>query len=139
MSCQYQGYEFGAGYLDSLCIDGFLWDADSGDFEDGFMFGGDCACPRCNTKLYLEQARKAASEGGCGCSMGRPWCAAVQWEGALRVAFLQNQAETQQFLAKCVPFLTDDWPDRHAVYGRGVPWDGTVERKWPWSVEGLPQ
>lgn len=31
MSCGYQGYEFGAHYLDSICSDGYLWDADSGD------------------------------------------------------------------------------------------------------------
>lgn len=28
MTCNYQGYEFGAGYLDSYCVDGRLYDAD---------------------------------------------------------------------------------------------------------------
>lgn len=26
MSCGYQGYEFGAHYLDSICCDGYLWE-----------------------------------------------------------------------------------------------------------------
>lgn len=40
MSCGYQGYEFGAHYPDSICCDGYLWDADSGD-EMGMDNGGD--------------------------------------------------------------------------------------------------
>ena len=32
--CDYQGHEFGASYLDSICIDGFLWDADACDTYD---------------------------------------------------------------------------------------------------------
>ena len=30
-ACQYQGYEFGATYPDSMCIDGQLYDADDCD------------------------------------------------------------------------------------------------------------
>ena len=29
--CEYQGHELGAAYLDSCCIDGYLWDADSSE------------------------------------------------------------------------------------------------------------
>jgi len=54
--CEYTGYEFGATYPDSVCIDGFLWDADSGysDGEDGwnFTFGGDLPCPKCNMQEH---------------------------------------------------------------------------------------
>lgn len=47
LGCDYEGYEFGAHYLDSVCIDGYLWDADK--FEDGHFYGeGDLPCPQCN-------------------------------------------------------------------------------------------
>lgn len=44
---------FGAKYPDARCIDGFLWDLDSGD---GYSFtnGGDDPCPFCNTKEYIK-------------------------------------------------------------------------------------
>lgn len=57
--CDYQGKEFGAHYLDSICIDGYLWDADSGDPSDdgeGWCYsnGGDIPCPKCNTEEHAE-------------------------------------------------------------------------------------
>lgn len=51
--CDYQGSHFGAFYDDACCIDGYLWDLDSGD--NGMMdSGGDIPCPQCNTKEYVE-------------------------------------------------------------------------------------
>jgi len=57
--CDYQGYEFGASYyLDSICIDGFLWDADACDTDDNgdlfFYNGGEIPCPQCNRDAYLD-------------------------------------------------------------------------------------
>lgn len=50
--CDYQGHEFGAKeYPDSVCIDGFLWDADSGESCEGgwkYTHGGEIRCPKCN-------------------------------------------------------------------------------------------
>lgn len=47
--CGYTGYEFGAGYPDSTCIDGYLWDLDSCDEPGGGLtVGGDIHCPSCN-------------------------------------------------------------------------------------------
>lgn len=45
--CDYQGYEFGANYPDSVCIDGNLWDADSGNGDGYLTSGGDIPCPKC--------------------------------------------------------------------------------------------
>lgn len=48
--CDYQGYEFGAGYYpDSVCIDGRLFDADYCD-GDGNLYDDGCyiPCPICN-------------------------------------------------------------------------------------------
>lgn len=34
LGCDYYGNEFGAHYLDSTCIDGYLWDMDSGGIDE---------------------------------------------------------------------------------------------------------
>jgi hypothetical protein len=60
--CRYQGYEFGASYPDSVCIDGWLWDADSGEADPdggGWMYdhGGEdvgIPCPCCREKDAVE-------------------------------------------------------------------------------------
>lgn len=44
---------FGAKYPDARCIDGYLWDLDSGD-ENGLTHGGDDPCLFCNTEEYIE-------------------------------------------------------------------------------------
>ncbi len=60
--CEYQGREFGAGYLDSVCIAGYLWDADSGDTPGELTHGGDIPCPRGNhaewEDYYSDDTRK---------------------------------------------------------------------------------
>lgn len=50
--CDYQGTHFGAQYPDAACIDGYLWDLDSGDgsYLDS---GGDIPCPSCNQKEWV--------------------------------------------------------------------------------------
>lgn len=72
--CDYQGYEFGGGYLDSVCIDGKLWDADSCDEPGGPLYsGGDMACPQCNHEEWLEEKRELIEDEGYGaCSDGYP-------------------------------------------------------------------
>lgn len=60
-SCDYQGYEFGANYPDSVCVDGFLWDADSGySQDDGWVYtsGGDIPCPQCNPRAWRQWAKE---------------------------------------------------------------------------------
>lgn len=52
--CEYQGYEFGSeDYPDSVCIKGFLFDADSFDGTGYTVPSSDeepIACPKCNTQ-----------------------------------------------------------------------------------------
>lgn len=46
--CDYQGYEFGAAYPDSVCIDGSLHDADNCDEDGGIYLSDECIpCPIC--------------------------------------------------------------------------------------------
>lgn len=135
LGCDYQGHEFGASYLDSVCIDGWLWDADSCDEPGGPLFeGGEIPCPRCNTAAFLDAAKLDAKDGGCGTAQWHPWCAAVIWESAVAKALRENQAVATRWLAACAPFVTDDWPDRLAVYEGRAPWGDTVERQWPWAT-----
>lgn len=133
--CGYQGHEFGAHYPDSCCIEGYLWDADSCDEPGGALHsGGEWPCPACNTDAYLDAARDEAKDGGCGKSMGVPWCAALVWENHLLKARRENEAVTDAWLAKCRPFKTDDWPDRRAVYEYRASWEKTIARRWPWPL-----
>lgn len=62
--CDYQGYEFGAIYLDSVCIDGFLWDADSGNPGEPLEHGGEIPCPQCNHDPWLHDVCEGISEEG---------------------------------------------------------------------------
>ena len=65
MSCDYQGHEFGACYLDSVCIDGYLWDADSCDEPGGDLTnGGDIPCPQCNHDSWLLHVGDGIMEDG---------------------------------------------------------------------------
>lgn len=60
-SCNYQGFEFGANYPDSVCVEGYLWDADSGySQDDGWVYtsGGDIPCPGCNERTWLAWAKE---------------------------------------------------------------------------------
>lgn len=56
LGCGYQGHEFGSrAYPDSVCIDGYLWDADSCEEPGGLLFfGGDIPCPKCNATEHAD-------------------------------------------------------------------------------------
>lgn len=62
--CDYQGYEFGACYLDSVCINGYLWDADSGEPGEALEVGGEIPCPMCNHDEFLEYHEEQLIEQG---------------------------------------------------------------------------
>ncbi|XDF79236.1 hypothetical protein AAFX60_018940 [Aliivibrio fischeri] len=66
--CDYQGYEFGAPYPDGQCVDGFMWDLDSGGTdEDGNSYldeGGYIPCPRCNQKARVKYLSDEIEEQG---------------------------------------------------------------------------
>ncbi|EMY6817431.1 hypothetical protein ABCL21_004449 [Vibrio parahaemolyticus] len=73
--CDYQGYDFGAHYPDSCCIDGYLWDLDSGGRdENGDTYldsGGDIPCPKCNLKQRIKYLSEEINEDGY-CSLDHP-------------------------------------------------------------------
>jgi len=54
LGCDYEAPTFGAHYPDGTCIDGHMWDLDSGDSVNGLTSGGDVPCPWCNTRKCLD-------------------------------------------------------------------------------------
>ena len=54
--CDYQGYEFGAGvYPDSVCMKGYLHDADDCDDKGAIYLHPDevhIPCPKCNKQEH---------------------------------------------------------------------------------------
>jgi hypothetical protein len=119
--CSYTGRHFGASYEDGCCIDGYLWDLDSGD-EDGLTSGGDIACPSCNTAAYLDDAKEEADSTCWGSSQGVRYCGAMIIEGALRTAERENPQAARGWIAENPQVASWDWPDRAAVLeGRASP------------------
>ncbi|QQO38315.1 hypothetical protein [Vibrio phage vB_VpaS_VP-RY-9] len=63
LGCGEQFEFFGAWYPDGVCIDGYMWDLDSG--EDGNLtHGGDDPCPLCNTRRYYKDLEDEIGEAG---------------------------------------------------------------------------
>ena len=52
--CGIEFPHFGANYPDARCIDGYLWDLDSGGPGEPLTIGGDDPCPVCNKEEWLE-------------------------------------------------------------------------------------
>jgi hypothetical protein len=53
LGCRYQGFEFGAGYVDSVCIKGQLFDADNCDDKGNLYEPMDyIPCPICRPGQY---------------------------------------------------------------------------------------
>lgn len=57
--CEYEGYDFGASYLDSRCFGGRLYDMDNCD-DEGNIFEpiAYIPCPKCNKRWYPLAAQK---------------------------------------------------------------------------------
>ncbi|CAH0528293.1 hypothetical protein CTH30272_01968 [Allocatenococcus thiocycli] len=57
LGCGYVGHEFGAHYPDGQCIDGYMWDLDSGGLDesgDSYLdIGGELPCRKCNSKAFI--------------------------------------------------------------------------------------
>ncbi|WP_341268760.1 hypothetical protein [Morganella morganii] len=75
LGCNYAGYEFGAHYPDSQCIDGVLWDMDacdgSGNLYEPMTY---IPCPKCNTQAWLDNFRwEFINDGACAGSDGAPF------------------------------------------------------------------
>lgn len=54
LGCDFHEPYFGATYPDACCIDGFLWDLDSGEGDGYLSVGGDVPCPSCNKAKHDE-------------------------------------------------------------------------------------
>lgn len=59
LGCGIEFPHFGADYPDAVCIDGYLWDLDSGGPGEPLTIGGDDPCPICNKEEWLESVMEA--------------------------------------------------------------------------------
>lgn len=104
LGCDYQGYEFGANYPDSVCIDGYLWDADSGGAtEDGweYTFGGEIPCPNCNALEWRAQYKEEVTDQGISDYLeGVPLSAASRIRVGLRAAWKRGWHDAKTKLAE---------------------------------------
>ncbi len=50
--CGYTGFEYGAGYIDSECYGGDLFDLDDCDDNGNLYYKDDVPCPRCHPIWY---------------------------------------------------------------------------------------
>jgi len=103
MSCDYQGHEFGAPYPDSVCIEGYLWDADSGEASpdgEGWLYshGGDLPCPKCNTAAYLEGAKETAEAVVEAETNGASYSGEDVWKRAVERARRENPRAAEEAL-----------------------------------------
>lgn len=112
-TCSYQGYHFGAPYEDATCIDGYLWDLDSGglggDGKNYLDSGGDIPCPSCNTESYLKSVAEDLEGGICGNNYNPDvWSRTVEFCKAL------NEEGTKLALKSIgkVSLLVDDPEDK---------------------------
>ncbi|HAS63220.1 MAG TPA: hypothetical protein DCS35_12010 [Vibrio sp.] len=58
LGCDYIGHEFGAHYPDAQCINGYMWDLDSGGIDENgetyLDIGGSLPCRKCNSKAFIK-------------------------------------------------------------------------------------
>lgn len=80
MSCGIEFPHFGADYPDAVCIDGYLWDLDSGEPGGLLTIGGDDPCPVCNTEKWLKEVMD--------CELFESEEAALEWVERLKAKYL---------------------------------------------------
>jgi len=126
MSCGYQGHHFGARYPDALCIDGYLWDLDSGDFNEGFSTGGEIPCPCCKTADHLEYIAETVQD--------------CFDPGTHQPAIFEHQVRQLVELAPGAALAAAARLPRHVFLriGTGSRDIEIIEaRTWPWRIPGL--
>ena len=104
--CDYTGSHFGAYYEDACCIDGFLWDLDSGD-EYGLAVGGDTPCPKCNTNAYLDDAL----DNAYGTVTHGQYSAAEILRDSVRLSVSVNKGGACKWIISHRFVRLYDWPD----------------------------
>lgn len=104
--CGYMGYEFGAGYIDSQCFGGRLYDLDNCDGDMLYEPGDYLPCPKCQMEEWFEKhAEDVAGSLYDNCGSSLP-----NWKMICRFALKTNRDEALRLLTgrfKTVPYLTE--------------------------------
>jgi len=128
--CNYTGPHFGAHYDDATCIDGYLWDLDSG--EDGMLSsGGDMPCPACNLERWVAEAAEEAHNGALNSHLedDEPY----RWLSRVLLSPLMRRLHGTKALEHAgkagllnVPWYGDEGTDVHD--------DPLARIAWPWPL-----
>ncbi|MBC3253535.1 hypothetical protein H8I91_25040 [Serratia fonticola] len=106
--CDYQGYEFGGSYPDSVCDNGYLWDADSGGTDaegDHYLdHGGDLPCPACNRATWMAYHREDIIGIGYELGLGRQRPKVLMYGGYPAVVRADSKA-----MAKAKRWIMRGW------------------------------
>lgn len=129
--CDYTGRHFGAPYDDACCIDGYLWDLDSGD-RDGLTSGGDIPCPLCNVDTYVghmadEAIDTSINDGTEPCEVLAFWLLGSRMRGMHGLGAFEAAVRLGQTTPIWFGGKGAGNPDVHPPVGRIA---------WPWP---LPQ
>lgn len=86
--CGYMGYEFGAGYIDSQCFGGRLYDLDDCDeYQNLYEPAEHLDCPNCQTEAWLERQAEEIRQGIHGFDKS----SLPQWKAACRFILRTNR------------------------------------------------
>lgn len=101
---------FGASYPDSQCIEGYLWDEDSGD-DEGLTSGGDIPCPFCNPEEHADYM-KDSEEDEFICEVCRTKLVQLHWA--------ETDKPSIKIYGHCPKCHCNQWADyKVAVAARG--------------------
>ena len=80
--------------------DGYLWDADDDGWDPNET---DYPCPRCNTAVYLAEAKEEAESTLSGGNICHSYTGLSLWEGAVAWARKQNEKAALEALVALSP------------------------------------
>ena len=125
--CDYTGRHFGANYEDTCCIEGYLWDLDSGD-EDGLTSGGEIPCPQCNLDQWLRHTHEEAVHDAINVRAIEPSALLLHWWLAPRIQHMHGfgaiKRAAQMGLLDILWFGGNGYADNDPV--------GRIT--WPWPL-----
>lgn len=131
--CDFTGPSFGAGYVDGICIAGYMWDLDSDDGTGHLSRGGEIPCMQCNLVAYLKYlAEDFESEG-----IGDTSSPAANWQHCLGVLHEQHGPALIEALIPLGERSFASLPtDRSTIRSRRD-YDAECEMPlalWPWKI-----
>lgn len=104
--CGYMGYDFGAGYIDSECFGGQLYDLDNCDEPGTLNEPHDYyPCPQCRHEEWLEGLLEQCEEEG--------WCARED-DGSRDCPYERDKMRFPNDFERCCNAWLKGWDERNS-------------------------